>query len=93
MDVKRIRDMALSVVKEIEHSSEQIGGEWATWPLAEQVNRLIDAAADSLPEELRPLLPTKFKQSMRAGVAVARYVDVAIAASQVAALLQPEEAK
>jgi len=93
MDANTIRNVALSIVQQLEHGSEQVKREWAPWSLAEQVNKLVDLAASVLPEELRPLLPAKFRQSARPSLAVARYVDVAIAASQLAALLAPKTAR
>jgi hypothetical protein len=93
MDANTIRNVALSIVQQLEHGSEQVKGQWAMWPLAEQVNKLIDLSASILPKEFRPLLPAKFKQSARPSLAVARYVDVAIAASQLAALLAPKPLK
>ena len=92
MNANVIREMALSIVTQLEHASEQVKGEWAPWSMAEQLNKLIDLASPVLSEELRPLLPSKFKQSQRSSKAVARYVDLAIAASQVAALLVPKKA-
>ena len=88
MDTKIIRQMALNVASQIEGSGE-VKAQWAPWALAQQVNQMIDLAAQAGGDEIRPFLPAKFRQSMRPNLAAARYVDVAIAASQVASLLQP----
>ena len=92
MDTKVVREMALMIAKQIE-ASGQVKGEWAPWHLAEQVNVLIDQVAETVGEEMRPLLPAKFVQSARMGLAVARYLDLAIAAGQIASLLEPREAR
>jgi hypothetical protein len=92
MDKEVVREMALMIASKIE-ASGPVKGEWAPWNLAEQVNTLIDEAARAIGEEMRPLLPAKFVQSARMGLAVARYLDVGIAAGQVASLLEPREAK
>lgn len=93
MDTQVVREMALSIVSQIERASDQLKDEWAPWALAEQVNKMIEVAAQTMTGERRPLLPAKLRQSMMPDLAVARYVDVAIVASQIAALLQPQEAR
>ena len=90
MDTKVVRDMALMIANQIE-ASGPVKGEWAPWPLAEPVNRLFDPVAQAVGNDVRPLLPARFVQSGRRGLAVARYLDLAIAAKQIAALL-PETA-
>lgn len=91
MDAQVIRSMALSIVNQLEHASDRVKGEWASWAMADQVNKMIDVAGQALGEEMKPLLPPKFRQSMKKDYAVARYVDVAIAAGQIAALLEPRK--
>jgi hypothetical protein len=87
MGTDEIRMMAESILKEIERSPENVRGEWASWALADQMNKLIEAASGVLPDDARAVLPARFQRSGMRSYSVARYMDIAIAARQVVSLL------
>lgn len=95
MDAATIKRMAENLADEVRNAQEKVQKKRASRQIANQLNLLIDEARKICPPELQRMLPDRIAILPEGdwddilGIAVkARYIDIGIAAGQIAAVLE-----
>ena len=86
MEKAQVRQAASSLLKQLNTLSEKGKSDWASWVLAQQVNKLLDAARPLLDADVAALLPVNFRQG-GTGLAGAKIIDLAAGVQQIVDVL------